>query len=45
MSENPIEINPPSLVTPDLEGIPEDDSAEPEDAGVEHLATENEVER
>lgn len=31
------------LVTPDLEGIPEDDAAEPEDAGIEHDASEEEV--
>lgn len=44
MSENPIEVTAPSLVEPDLEGVPEDDAAEPEDAGVEHTATEDEVE-
>lgn len=43
MSENPIEVSPPSLVTPDLDGIPESDIAEPEDAGVDHTATEDEV--
>lgn len=31
------------LVVPDLEDVPEDDSAEPEDAEVEHLATPEEV--
>lgn len=43
MSETPIEITDPNLVMPDLEGIPEDDTAEPEDAGVEHLATPDDV--
>lgn len=43
MSETPIEVTAPSLVEPDLTGVPEDDTAEPEDAGVEHLATEDEV--
>lgn len=31
------------LVVPDLENVPEDDSAEPEDAEVEHFATPEEV--
>lgn len=43
MSENPIEIHEPNLVMPDLDGIPEDDNAEPDDAGVEHLATPEQV--
>lgn len=32
-----------SLLEPNLDGVPEDDTAEPEDAGVEHTATEDEV--
>lgn len=43
-TENQTEFNAEFLTTPDLEGIPEDDSAEPEDAGVDHDATEEEVE-
>jgi hypothetical protein len=44
------EPSPPQQVTDDgeivpvLDGVPEDDSAEPEDAEVEHLADEDEVE-
>lgn len=39
----PIEVTEPSLVVPDLDGVPEDDSAEPEDADVQHTATPEEV--
>ena len=34
----------PDFITPDLTDIPTDDSAEPSDANVEHLASEEEVE-
>lgn len=30
-------------ILPDTDGVPEDDSAEPEDAGVDHTASEDEV--
>lgn len=41
---DPIEMTAPNLVTPELDGVPEDDSAEPEDADVQHLASPEEVE-
>lgn len=31
------------LVTPELDDVPEDDSAEPDDADVQHTATDEEV--
>ena len=31
------------FITPDLTGIPEDDSAEPDDADISHEASEEEV--
>ena len=31
------------LITPDLDGVPVDDDAEPDDAGIEHTATPEEV--
>lgn len=34
----------PDYITPDLDDIPEDDNAEPEDADVGHEASEEEVE-
>jgi hypothetical protein len=42
--EHSHEEEPRSLVVPDLDDVPEDDE-EPLDAGVEHLATPEEVER
>lgn len=43
MSETPIQVTEPSLVVPILDDIPEDDTAEADDASVEHLATPDEV--
>jgi hypothetical protein len=40
----PQSVTPDGAITPNLTDVPEDDSAEPEDAGVDHLATEEEVE-
>lgn len=39
-----IEVNEPNLVTPDLDGVPEDDSAEPADADTDHHGLEREGE-
>lgn len=40
MSDDTFDV---SLIMPDLDGIPEDDNAEPEDAGIEHLASAEDV--
>lgn len=43
MSETPIEVTAPSLVTPDLSDVPESDIAEPDDADVEHVVPDEEL--
>ncbi len=40
---SPLQELPTNLTVPDLTDIPEDDSAEPDDASVDHHASEEEV--
>lgn len=39
----PQQVTPDGNIVPDLSDVPEDDAAEPEDADVDHSATEQEV--
>ncbi len=39
----PQQVTPDGNIVPNLSDVPEDDAAEPEDADVDHSATEQEV--